>query len=162
MAIHREAEKARIDLQELVGAGDRIGLLTLPFLIVGVALNLASPSWFAVGGPPPGLRTISIAVLVIGVPVWLWSVALILRHVPRGELITTGPYRVVKHPLYTSVALLVLPWVGFLLDTWLGAAMGIVLYVGSRWFAPREEQVLAARFGGAWDRYRSTVWLPWL
>jgi hypothetical protein len=32
---------ARMGLRRLIGAGDRIGLLALPFLIVGVPLNLA-------------------------------------------------------------------------------------------------------------------------
>lgn len=56
----------------------------------------------------------------------------ILSGVPRGQLITTGPFTLVKHPLYTGVALLVLPWAGFLLDTWLGAALGSILYVATR------------------------------
>lgn len=61
-----------------------------------------------------------------------WLVVLILSRVPRGQLITTGPFTLVKHPLYTGVALLVLPWAGFLLDTWLGAALGSILYVATR------------------------------
>jgi protein-S-isoprenylcysteine O-methyltransferase Ste14 len=68
----------------------------------------------------------------------------------------------VKHPLYTAVALLVLPWVGFLLNTWLGALIGIVLYIGSRIFAPREEASLSKTFGAKWDEYARTVRMPWL
>ena len=67
-----------------------------------------------------------------------------------------------KHPIYTSVALLVLPWIGFLLDSWLGALLGIVLYAGSRRFAPEEEAILSKTFGAGWDEYCSTVKLPWL
>ena len=70
---------------------------------------------------------------------WIWSVVLILTRVPRGELITSGPYALVKHPLYTAVAVLVLPWIGFLFNTWLGALIGVALYIGSRIFAPAEE-----------------------
>jgi protein-S-isoprenylcysteine O-methyltransferase Ste14 len=67
-----------------------------------------------------------------------------------------------KHPLYTSVALLVLPWIGFLLNTWLGALIGVVLYIGSRIFAPTEEAELSKTFGTSWDEYSSTVKIPWL
>ena len=73
-----------------------------------------------------------------------------------------GPYAWVKHPIYTSVGLLVLPWLGFLLNTWVGAVIGIALYVASRRYAPTEEAVLAETFGAAWDRYTRTVRLPWL
>jgi protein-S-isoprenylcysteine O-methyltransferase Ste14 len=85
-----------------------------------------------------------------------------VTRVPRGELITTGPFALVKHPLYTGVALLVLPWLGFLLNTWLGAALGIVLYVASRRYEPEEEAALEKRFGSAWDEYVHAVALPWL
>jgi protein-S-isoprenylcysteine O-methyltransferase Ste14 len=152
----------RSTLKRLVGSGDRIGLLTLPILAGGIALNLAYPSLFAVGGPPATLRVLSIGVLIPGLVIWGWSVALILTKVPRGELITSGPYRLVKHPLYTGVALLVLPWAGFLLDTWLGAAVAAAVYVGSRIYAPREETELAATFGLAWDDYLAKVRIPWL
>jgi protein-S-isoprenylcysteine O-methyltransferase Ste14 len=151
-----------MNVKNLVGSGDRIGLFVAPFALVGVILNLAYPSLFGVGGPPVWLGALSIAVLVPGVAIWLWSVILILTNVPRGRLITGGPYAWVKHPLYTAVALLVLPWVGFLLDTWLGAAIGIVLYVGSRMFAPAEEATLSRAFGDAWRQYTRGVKLHWL
>ena len=149
-------------LKELVGSGDRIGLLVLPFVVIGVLLNVALPSAFQVGGPSEALRAISIVVLVAGITIWIWSIAPILTKVPRGELITTGPFALVKHPLYTGVSLLVLPWLGFLLDTWLGAALGIVMYVEARWYAPREEAALATSFGSGWDTYCASVKIPWL
>ena len=152
----------RLDLKRLVGSGDKIGRLVLPIVLGGLALNVLYPSVFEVGGPPPILRTVSIVLATIGIVVWIWSVVLILMHVPKGELITGGPYRVVKHPLYTGVSLLVLPWVGFLLNTWLGAALGIVVYLASRVYAPEEEAHLAEAFGPRWDAYRRSVWVPWL
>ena len=154
--------KTATDLRSLVGSGDRIGLFTLPFVIVGLLLNAAYPSSLGVGGPGPVLRAISIATLIVGVTIWIWSVILILREVPEGHLITTGPFSLVKHPLYTSVSLLVLPSIGFLLDSWLGALIGIVMYVATRRFAPEEEEALSARFGVRWDDYRATVKIPWL
>ena len=149
-------------LKRLVGSGDKIGLLFLPFLVGGLILNVAFPEFFAVGGPPTWLAALSALVLVFGVAVWLWSVVLILTRVPKGELITSGPYALVRHPLYTAVTLLVLPWLGFLLNTWLGVVLGIVLYVGDRMFAPEEEADLAASFGIRWEAYRRSVLLPWV
>jgi protein-S-isoprenylcysteine O-methyltransferase Ste14 len=105
---------------------------------------------------------VSIAVLAVGLVVWAWSVYLIVTRARRGELITTGPFALVRHPLYTGVSLLVLPWLGFLLDTWLGAAIGIVLYVAARRYSPDEDAELAARFGAAWEDYAASVKLPWL
>jgi protein-S-isoprenylcysteine O-methyltransferase Ste14 len=151
-----------MNLKQLVGSGDRIILLTLPFLIVGLLLNILRPSLFSVGGPPIALKVLSIIILIPGVTIWIWSAVLILIEVPRQELITNGPYSLVKHPLYTAVALLVLPWIGLLLNTWLGVLIGIILYVAARMFAPEEERMLSKAFGAAWDEYCNKVKIPWL
>jgi protein-S-isoprenylcysteine O-methyltransferase Ste14 len=146
----------------LVGSGRSIGLFTAPFLLIGLVLNILFPDAFAVGGPPRTLALISILVLLPGVVNWGWCVFLILTKIPRGELITSGPYAFVLHPLYTGVAILVLPWAGFLCNTWLGAAVGLVVYAGSRIYAVTEEEQLAKIFGAEWEVYRRSVKLPWL
>ncbi len=149
-------------LKVLVGNGRKIGLLPLPFLVAGVAFNILFPAVFSVGGPPPALTVISVIILIPGLINWAWSVALLLTKIPKKELITTGPYAIAKHPLYTGVALLVLPWAGFLLNTWLGAVIGLIVYIGSRLYSPEEEQMLAKIFGGRWNEYSKKVKIPWL
>ncbi len=149
-------------LKVLVGRGDKIGLLTLPFLIIGLILNILFPSLFSVGGPSIVLKVISIIILIPGVTIWIWSAALIIIKVPKKELITNGPYSLVKHPLYTGVAFLVLPWIGFLFNTWLGVLVGIILYIGSRIFSPEEEEMLSKTFEAKWDEYCNKVKIPWL
>jgi protein-S-isoprenylcysteine O-methyltransferase Ste14 len=151
-----------LKLKVLVGSGKKIGLLALPFLTIGLILNIMIPSLFSVGGPPIALKVISMILLIPGIANWIWSVVLILTKIPRKELITNGPYSLVKHPLYTGAALLVFPWAGFLFDTWLGALIGIIVYIGSRIYSPEEEKILARIFGAAWDEYRRTVKIPWL
>jgi protein-S-isoprenylcysteine O-methyltransferase Ste14 len=151
-----------MNIRSLVGSGEKVALVTLPFLVAGIAANLAVPTLFSVGGPPDALRWLSVVVLILGVAIWFWSAVLILVKVPRHELITSGPYALVRHPLYTDVALLVVPWVGFLLNTWLGVVIGLVMYLASRRFAPEEEATLARAFGPAWERYRAGVKAPWL
>jgi len=149
-------------LKLLIGSGDKIGLFTLPFLLAGLLLNIVYPSAFDLGGPSTALQVSSIVVLIAGLTIWIWSAALILIKVPRRELITNGPYSLVKHPLYTGVALLVLPWIGFICNTWVGAGIGVILYIGSRIFAPAEEAELSKTFGDNWDEYCNTVKIPWL
>jgi protein-S-isoprenylcysteine O-methyltransferase Ste14 len=151
-----------MNIKELMGSGDKVMLFTLPFLVVGLALNILRPEWFRVGGPAPALAAVSAVLLFAGVVVWIWSVVLILLRVPRKKLITEGPYALVKHPLYAGVSLLVLPWLGFLLNSWVGALIGGALYVGNRLFAVEEERKLAAAFGPEWEKYKSKVLLPWL
>lgn len=149
-------------LGALIGSGDRIAVSILPIVLAGAALNIVFPDVFRVGGPPLWLEAVSAVVLAVGIVIWAWAVGLIVTRVRAGDLVTTGPYSLARHPLYTSVALLVLPWLGFVLDTWLGALIGVALYAASRIFAPAEEAELAARFGTEWDTYRGRVKAPWL
>jgi protein-S-isoprenylcysteine O-methyltransferase Ste14 len=150
-----------VKLKALVGAGDRIIAFTLPFAAVGVVANALRPSWFRMGSENVGL-VVGVVVLALGALVWAVSAVLLLVYASKGRLITRGPFAVVLHPLYTSVALLVLPGLGLLLDTWLGFALGAVLYLGSRLFSPAEEKQLAVAFSKEYPAYRSRVLLPWL
>lgn len=149
-------------IKQLLGSGERIGALVAPFLVVGLALNVWRPSMFSVGGPPTVLKVLAGIALAAGLVTWLWSVVLILTRVPKHELITEGPFSVVKHPLYTGVALLVVPSIGLLLNSWLGVLIGVVIYVGSRMFSPDEERALSETFGPAWDEYSMAVKIRWL
>ncbi len=149
-------------LKVLVGSGDKIGLFTLPFLLIGVILNILDPSFFSVGGPPAIVQVIAMVILAFGLVDWLWSVILILTKVPRRQLITRGPYSIVKHPLYTGVAFLVLPWLGVLCNSWLGFVLGLVLYGAARLFSIEEEVTLSRAFGASWNAYCQRVKIPWL
>jgi protein-S-isoprenylcysteine O-methyltransferase Ste14 len=67
------------------------------------------------------------------------------------RLITTGPYRIVRHPMYFG---LLIAGIGGLLlyQTWTGVVfVGCGLGVIRR--ALREEEVLSKEFGAEWDEY---------
>ena len=68
------------------------------------------------------------------------------------ELVTVGPYRWIRHPLYTTgLALFLL--LGLMAGNWFILAAAAVAFVLFRAVViPREEQALLAKFG---DRYRS-------
>jgi len=126
--------------------------------MVGRSALPASQRISPVRSAPP----MATVVLTVSVVVWAWSVLLILTKVRAGELVRTEPYLLVKRPLYTSVALLVLPWLGFLLGTWLGALIGTALYAASRLLAPAEAADVAGRFGPEWEACCRRVKVPWL
>jgi protein-S-isoprenylcysteine O-methyltransferase Ste14 len=151
-----------MQLKTLVGSGDRIVLFTLPFLVAGLIVNIVRPAVFAVRGARVFFKVLSATMLMFGVVVWIWSAAVILTKASNGQLVTTGPFAVIMHPLYTSVGLLVIPSLGLLLRSWLGVVVGGALYAGSRLCAPAEERELARTFGASWDEYCRSVKLPWM
>jgi protein-S-isoprenylcysteine O-methyltransferase Ste14 len=60
------------------------------------------------------------------------------------------------------MAILVIPWLGFLFNTWLGVLIGIVVYIGSKMYSPEEEEILSKLFGTDWYEYCEKVKIPWI
>jgi len=84
---------------------------------------------------------------------WRYKAALNQDH----ELIQTGPYRYIRHPIYTSM-------LGMLLSTlaaWTWWPMAIVslsaFLIGTEIRVRAEERLLAEHFGDAFTAYRSRV-----
>ena len=109
----------------------------------------------------PVVRMVGGAALLTGLGLVAWSSALLRRSrafsaLPRpresGALVTAGPYRSIRHPIYAGLTLSAAgiavirasPWLGLL-----AAAMVVVLEVKRR----REELWLVEAFPG-YDAYR--------
>ena len=153
--------KTKFKIEQLTGSGGIIMGLSLPFAIIGIILNVLFPQWFKMNTGMPGI-IIGAVFLVLGIPFWLVSLVQMLRYVPQNKLITKGPFRIMLHPIYTSVALLVIPGLTLVLDTWIGFGIGIILYIISRIFRIQEEKKLEDCFSEEYKAYRSVVLIPWL
>jgi protein-S-isoprenylcysteine O-methyltransferase Ste14 len=135
--------------------------LPLPFALALVAV--------AMSGVTPNRAALSVAPLILlaGEGIRLWAV----RHIGvisrtradrLGPLITTGPFAVVRNPLYVGNLLL---WAG--MACWVGAPwmalvawalFGPLYFFITRW----EETLLEERHGDAYRDYAGRVggWLP--
>jgi protein-S-isoprenylcysteine O-methyltransferase Ste14 len=73
------------------------------------------------------------------------------------ELVRTGPYGVVRHPIYASI-LAVLVSTLLLLTPWKWAAVALALFVaGTEIRVDVEDNLLASRFGKEFEDYRRRV-----
>lgn len=73
------------------------------------------------------------------------------------ELIRTGPYRFIRHPIYVASCLEVLglPW---MLGAWVALALGMCVFVPLEVARARyEERFLRRVFGAAYDRFTAEV-----
>lgn len=97
-------------------------------------------------------------ILLEGVGVW-WtfrenSFAAPVVKLQQGQrTIDTGPYAVVRHPMYASAVLLFLG-VPLLLGSWLGLAFAIIFIFAVAWRAVHEEKALRAELDGYEDYMR--------
>jgi protein-S-isoprenylcysteine O-methyltransferase Ste14 len=131
-------------------------------LFGAIILYVVRPEWMAWGSfdAPTPVRWVGVILGVLTIPAVHWVLRTLGRNVsetvltkPHHELVTTGPYRWIRHPLYTTGLALFLA-LGLMAGSWFVLlAAGIVLVL-LRWLViPREEQALLARFGGRYRDY---------
>jgi protein-S-isoprenylcysteine O-methyltransferase Ste14 len=80
------------------------------------------------------------------------------------ELVRTGPYALVRHPIYASLLAMMLA-TGILLARWEWLAAGVLIYiVGTEIRIHSEETLLASRFGEQFRDYQRRVraYVPFL
>jgi protein-S-isoprenylcysteine O-methyltransferase Ste14 len=84
-----------------------------------------------------------------------WS--LTARVLDAHELVQRGPFAHVRHPIYSALLGLLLAS-GLALSTALLTAVATLVYLaGTYWRALREEALLRAHFGAAYDEYARRV-----
>ncbi|HUE98726.1 MAG TPA: isoprenylcysteine carboxylmethyltransferase family protein [Anaerolineales bacterium] len=66
------------------------------------------------------------------------------------QLVTSGPYRWVRHPLYTFGSSMFIAF-GMMADNWFIAALGVLAFLAMAIRTPKEEANLIEKFG---DEYR--------
>ena len=104
-------------------------------------------------------KIIGIIVVYLGMALVVWATFHIRGAIsgmvkPRlSELVITGPYRFIRHPVYvgTTVALI---GVTLSLRSWIGFLAVLILFLPSEIHrAKLEEKALAGKFGTKWDEY---------
>jgi len=77
------------------------------------------------------------------------------------KLITSGPYRWVRHPLYTVGSSMFVAF-GLMADNWFIALLGVLAFIGMAIRTPREEANLIEKFGDEYREYmkRTGRFLP--
>jgi protein-S-isoprenylcysteine O-methyltransferase Ste14 len=122
-----------------------------------------------VGEAPPSLQLVVAGVLVTltGELLRLWGVHHIgvisrTRSDRLGPLISTGPFAIVRNPLYVGNVLL---WVGFAVTArllWLAPVVVVLLGLEYHAIVRWEEQLLESRLGDTYRAYAARVnrWLP--
>jgi protein-S-isoprenylcysteine O-methyltransferase Ste14 len=77
------------------------------------------------------------------------------------ELVTSGPYRWIRHPLYSSGIALFLA-VGLIAANWFILLFVVIALIAIRAAViPREERALLARFGAGYEQYIRRTGAMW-
>jgi protein-S-isoprenylcysteine O-methyltransferase Ste14 len=154
-----------------------MSILLLPFTVVAVVpywlltALVASDSRWLVSSPIAWLsRSTGVAFIIVGFVLFSWCVSLFVRvgqgtlapWDPTRNLVAVGPYRFVRNPMITGVALLLigqaLIWGSWVLGIW----AGVFIIINHVYFVFLEEPGLEKRFGEPYRLYKDSVprWVP--
>ena len=83
-----------------------------------------------------------------------WSAIVTVKE--DHELVTRGPYALVRHPIYTGLLLGFLGW-AIAVDRWRGPLAVLIVFLALLRKYRLEERWMRERFGVAYDAYRARV-----
>lgn len=139
-----------------------IGVQMLGIVLVGLGpMRLVLPP----GAPAALVQALVVAALMTGAVALFWSAtramgrnwSLVARTRADHQLVDSGPFALVRHPIYTALALFVLALAtayGHLSHLWVAGP----LYALGTWLrVVEEERLLRSMFGPAYDAYAARV-----
>jgi protein-S-isoprenylcysteine O-methyltransferase Ste14 len=130
---------------------------------------LINPAWMAWSkiGLPEWIRWLGVVIgafSVIGI-YWLFSsigsgITATSATRQKHQLVTSGPYRWVRHPLYTIASSMFIGF-GMMADNWFIALLGIIAFIGMAIRTPKEEANLIEKFGDEYREYMTRTGRFW-
>jgi protein-S-isoprenylcysteine O-methyltransferase Ste14 len=119
-------------------------LVIIQFICAGILLYFAFPL---------PLTLLPVTLITLAVAIALWAMLTMrmgnftIIPIPKQEakLITNGPYRFARHPMYASV-LLALLGVVILINTWIGYTIWVLLFIDLYMKLRFEEKLLIEKF----------------
>ena len=159
------SQKLKSKAPQKVDRGARWGIVLVS---LGYGIPMATGRWY---GPVGGWRAITAAACFVVACGFSWTAARALgRHwrVDAGldvdhTLVQSGPYRLVRNPIYTSMLFAVAGTCLILAPLSLLPVAELVYLAGTEIRVRAEERLLLERFGDEFRRYRERVpaYLPW-
>ncbi len=153
------------------------GSVTMTIIKIGGLILWLSPLVYLINpiwmnwskiGLPDGLRWagVLLGILCVFGIYWLFSsigsgISPTSATRQHHQLVTSGPYRWVRHPLYTVGSSLFISF-GMMADNWFIAALGVLAFIGMAARTPKEEANLIEKFGDEYREYmkRTGRYLP--
>ena len=140
------------------GVGPKMILSAVAYGVLAGAATYAWPDACLLRWPRYAVfATVGGVLLALGVPMWLTGAISVMRAYNRDQLVTSGVFGLVRHPIYSSAIVLNLPGIALLTRSWPLFPMPLVAYAVFKLLIHREDEYLERRFGQAYLDYRARV-----
>jgi protein-S-isoprenylcysteine O-methyltransferase Ste14 len=140
-------------------------LIYFVFFIIGMLLQLVCSVRIL---SPSADRAIGVICIMSGLTLIAWSVQTFWRSKtsvipvrPSSAIVTGGPFRFTRNPMYIALTLLYLGTAFWLNTLWPIVLLPVLLFLVQSYVIAREERYLERKFGKEYLQYKSRVrkWL---
>ena len=136
------------------GIGPKFGTIMITYALAGAYLTHRRPEMFGIPLVSRTFTTIAGAILLTWGTITYVRALLVLNQALReGKLAVIGPFAHVRHPIYASWILLLIPGSALMLHSWLVLSAALVGYVSFRILIQKEEAALEEKHGEEYSRY---------
>lgn len=139
-----------------MGIGPKIGVIVLPWQAIAIFFTKKISSTFVYFEEfIKILYFIGLALLIIGTVFYLLTVPSLYKGLKNTRLVTTGTYYLCCNPLYTSIMLLIIPGISFMMNSWLVLTTSIIGIILCKIFIKSEYAEMESFFGDDFRKYRN-------
>jgi protein-S-isoprenylcysteine O-methyltransferase Ste14 len=141
-----------------VGIGIKLlAIIAATFLLTGI-LTYFQPGIFCINFvSATTLRILGIVLIAVGLVMKFSSFRVPSSAFKNKELVTTGIFSYIRHPMYSSWMLFIAPGIALLFRSWLMIAASFVGYLSFKHLVKAEDEYLTRMFGQTYLDYRSHV-----
>jgi len=138
------------------GIGPKFSIAAILSGILTGWLTSLFPDWFSMACIPYWVLIVfGIVFLVSGSVIYVYSLRVFNRGYRNEQLVTDGPYSVVRHPIYAAWILLICPGVVLFFRSWLMLIVPLAAYASFKIYIHKEDDYLKDKFGQAYLDYRT-------
>lgn len=145
--------------QSYFGEGPKIFRPTILWALVAIGMRWLWPDVFHISNTTAQMISIPLgwAFIALGATLYFWGLLHMIRAVKSGQLDTTGPFSLVRHPMYSAWILMIFPGISLVSGAWLMWGSPVIAWLFFRQWVKAEEQKLTELFGPAYLAYRDNT-----
>ena len=133
---------------------------TVVSFVLGLAIFAAHTAWFAhleIPLPRPITLILGIVLVIVGLPIFIIPGMTIDKYFNRGELATGGVYSYIRHPIYGSWIVFIVPGLVLLMNSLIGIIVPVLMYAVFEILIVEEDRYLQDKFGERFVEYKRNV-----
>lgn len=140
------------------GQGPKIIRPAIGWIILSVICAWLWPDVFRLQGGRAILMAYAGWILIIaGLTFYWWGLKHMMKAVQTGKLDTSGPFEMVRHPMYSAWIIMILPGIAMASGVWPIFITSFIAWLFFRKWAVVEEEKLIEQFGQPYEEYRQRV-----